>query len=94
MSSLRIINFLGKATLMVYLLHDNEFFYSLWKTEDWITLLYEDTAAFSGTYLLWILKTFAAGLICYILFLLVGKLLHILAPLAIKRAKPTEVESK
>lgn len=35
-----VANFIGASTLMIYLLHDNSFFYSIWNTQDWITILY------------------------------------------------------
>nr|MCR4902530.1 acyltransferase [Butyrivibrio sp.] len=35
----KIINFLGSSTFMIYLVHDNEFWWNLWKERDWISLL-------------------------------------------------------
>ena len=43
-----ILNFIGKSTFMIYLLHDNNFFRSIWNTQDWITLLYYHPYLFIG----------------------------------------------
>ena len=74
----RVIAFAGKATFMVYLLHDNNLFYEIWNIRDWITTLGNSPVMF----LLQILKcggyTFAAGVIAYALYelflVLAGKL--------------------
>ena len=36
--SCETVNSIGSATFMVYLIHDNEFFYSVWDKQDWISL--------------------------------------------------------
>ncbi len=82
--SSKVVNFMGASTFMAYLLHDNEFFYKIWNTQDWITLLYDDAIQFCGVYLIWVLKTFAAGLLCYGIFVVAGKALNYCKPLAIK----------
>lgn len=69
-----VINFMGASTFMVYLLHDNEFFYKLWNTQDWITLLHEHVISFVLTYVGWVMAIFAAGVLCYCLFTLIGML--------------------
>ena len=61
-----IINYLGSSTFMVYLIHDNDFFYSLWNTQDWITLLYYRPYAFIFKILIWTLITFMIGVAAYI----------------------------
>ena len=83
----KVINFIGASTFMVYLLHDNEFFYKIWNTQDWVTLLYNNIPQFCCKYLLWALGTFAAGLLCYALFVVAGRALNYCKPLVIK---PTE----
>mgnify|MGYP000000560923 FL=1 len=88
----RIVNFAGASTFMVYLLHDNEFVYKLWNTQDWLTLLHEDSIQFSFTYAIWILGTFGAGWVCYCIFVIGGKLLNICKPLAIKQPKQASKE--
>lgn len=81
----KLINYLGASTFMVYLLHDNSFFYSLWDIQDWITLLHENVVQFVKAYTFWILGTFAAGVIIYTIFILGGKLLEFCKPLVIKK---------
>ena len=81
----RIVNFAGASTFMVYLLHDNEFVYKLWGTQDWLTLLHENSIQFSFTYAIYILGTFGAGGVFYCIFMIGGKLLNICKPLVIKQ---------
>lgn len=69
-----IINYLGSSTFMVYLIHDNDFFYSLWNTQDWITLLYYRPYAFIFKILIWTLITFMIGVTAYILYTYVLKI--------------------
>jgi hypothetical protein len=59
---------------MVYLIHDNDFFYSLWNTQDWITLLYYRPYAFIFKILIWTLITFMIGVTAYILYTYVLKI--------------------
>ena len=73
--SLGCINCLGKATFMIYLIHDNGFAYSLWETQDWVTLLYEDFWGFMAKLGIWTLGVFVTGLVAYYLFVLGEKLL-------------------
>jgi hypothetical protein len=75
MPSNRCINFLGKSTFMIYLIHDNPFFYSIWGNKDWITALFDSPAGFIGSLLKWSMATFLTGVAVYITYLLVGKIL-------------------
>ncbi len=61
----RFINYLGKATFMAYLLHDNEFFYSLWKHRNWVETLAAGSAGFVLHLLKWGSFTFLLGVIAY-----------------------------
>ena len=70
--SLGCINCLGKATFMIYLLHDNGFAYSLWETQDWITLLYNDHWAFALKLAKWSCSIFIIGVIAYYIYVLIG----------------------
>lgn len=70
----RIVNFLGAATFMVYLLHDNSFFYNLWDIQDWIGMLYNDKLAFIRTYLIWAIGVFVLGTLAYALYVGIAKL--------------------
>lgn len=62
----RVINYLGGATFMIYLFHDNSFFYSLWDRQDWITLLSEHPMGFLLYYGAWTVRTFVYGFIAYL----------------------------
>jgi len=59
------INYLAQTTFMIYLLHDNGLAYSIWETEDWITLLYHDASGFLVKLSCWTLKVFAVGALAY-----------------------------
>ncbi|SDI50119.1 Acyltransferase family protein [Pseudobutyrivibrio sp. 49] len=69
---LRIINTLAKATFMIYLLHDNGFAYSIWQTQDWITLLYNDFWGFALKLFIWTASVFGIGLVAYWIFVLLS----------------------
>ena len=49
----RVISFLGKSTFMVYLIHDNGFFYEIWNLRDWITTLGNSPADFLFQIMKW-----------------------------------------
>lgn len=70
----RGINYLGGATFMIYLFHDNSFFYSLWDKQDWITLLYIHPIGFLLRYGIWTVRTFVYGLIAYLGYRLLCRL--------------------
>ena len=70
---------------MIYLIHDNEFFYKIWNAMDWITLLYGSLSKFIMTFGIYVLLTFGAGFIGYCIFLLLGKIWLIFKPLIIKK---------
>jgi hypothetical protein len=72
----RAINVVGSSTLMVYLMHDNGFFYSIWRTQDWISLLYVHPLLFLCKLLLWARGTFIVGVVLYGAFLGVSSLMR------------------
>lgn len=83
----RIINYLGASTFMVYLLHDNGFFYRIWDTQDWITLLYSNPILYILKYIGWIFGTFALGVVAYSLFLSAEKFTKHITPIFLKKNK-------
>ena len=83
----KLINYIGSSTFMVYLIHDNEFFYSLWNRIDWIELLYNHPLRFVGELFKWSIATFVAGVIAYIVFNFICKLCVRLKWLVIKSPK-------
>ena len=74
----RVIYFLGKSTFMVYLIHDNGFFYEIWNLRDWITTLGNSPANFLFQILKCGAYTFSVGVVAYalykIIFIVVRKL--------------------
>ena len=70
----RGINYLGGATFMIYLFHDNSFFYSLWDKQDWITLLCMHPMGFLLRYGAWTVRTFVYGFIAYLGYRLLCRL--------------------
>jgi len=70
----RVINFLGASTFFVYLMHDNDFFYSVWDLKDWITLLYNHPYEFMFDLIKWTLCTFWIGVLGYVAFLVLSKI--------------------
>lgn len=65
----KTINYIGGATLMIYLVHDNDFFYSLWNSQDWISLLYYSPIRFMCKYFLWTIGVLFIGVIVYSSFI-------------------------
>ncbi len=86
--SSRVINFLGKATFMVYLIHDNTLFYSIWGLHDWVRVLYYQPKRFVGELLLYTLATFFIGVLLYAIYLLVVRIARSLSGLALKPKAP------
>ena len=72
---LKVLNAIAQGTFMIYLLHDNGFAYSIWQTQDWITLLYNDMYGFFGKLAIWSFAVFGIGLGIYIIFVALSKLL-------------------
>ncbi|WP_108775264.1 acyltransferase family protein [Lactimicrobium massiliense] len=64
----RVISLLGKSTFMVYLIHDNQFFYELWNLRDWVTLLANSPLFFMLNLLKWTLYTFFIGVTAFALY--------------------------
>ena len=88
----RVINYIASATFTIYLLHDNKFFYSVWNTQDWITLLYNKPFAFIGKLLLWGLGVFTFGVLMHILYLGICRLCKSIKRIAIKEEKAQSQE--
>ena len=82
--SSRLINFLGASTFMVYLLHDNSFFYKLWDKKDWIGALHNNIIDFTLSYVLWVVGIFAFGALVYFVFQIFGRIIEKCQPLVIK----------
>ena len=83
--SSRVINFIGSSTFMVYLIHDNGFFYSIWNTKDWVTLLVYHPGRFVLSLLMWTAGTFGIGFIVYLAYLGMIEVYRIRIRIAIQR---------
>ena len=71
-----VINFAAKSTLMIYLIHDNDFYRSIFRnSEDWMRSLSDSCLLYCLKWFKWALITFAVGLAAYGLYTLLGKLL-------------------
>ena len=75
-SNSRVINYIGASTLMTYLIHDNDFFYSIWNTKDWITLLYNSPIKFVSSLTKWTIGTLIVGVICYTAYVIIATLCY------------------
>ena len=73
---LKLLNAIARGTFMIYLLHDNGFAYSIWKTQDWITLLYNDFFAFLIKLVCWTLAVFLVGYVAYFVFIVLIKFIN------------------
>lgn len=73
---IRLINYLGKATFMIYLIHDNTLIYGLWNHRNWIATLAESSGMFVFHLLKWAALTFMLGVLAYGMFNLSLKLLQ------------------
>lgn len=88
----RVINYLAASTFMVYLIHDNGFFYRIWDTQDWITLLYSSPVLYILKHAGWTVGTFALGTLVYTLFLICKKLVKRCIPFFLKDPKSEEAQ--
>lgn len=70
--SSKMINFLGNATFMIYLFHDNNFVRNIWNMHDWITPLHNNPALFLVQLSLCGALTFVCGVGIYVLYMLTG----------------------
>lgn len=70
----KFLNYIGQATFMCYLIHDNSFFYSIWGTQDWITLLYYHPYKFLLKIFVWASAVFVCGVAAYTFYIILTKL--------------------
>ena len=69
------INFVGKSTLMIFLIHGNKFFQCFYRDEPWIETLSSSVLRYCVKWFKWGAIAFAAGLAAYVLYMLLSKLL-------------------
>lgn len=71
----KIINFIGKSTLMIYFIHENVFFRSFYRNDSWMETLGESWGAYCIKWLQWTALGFVLGLLAYAIFTALGRLL-------------------
>lgn len=71
----RIINFLGKSSLMTYFIHENTFFQSFYRNDCWMEALERSWVEYVCKWLQWTALAFALGLLAYSIYVLLGRLL-------------------
>ncbi len=64
----KVINYVGSATLMMYLLHDNNFVRGLFHKTDWITMLHDDIPRFMLVLGVWTVGICMAGVVVYAMY--------------------------
>lgn len=84
--SLRIINFLGASTFMIYLVHDHPYMRQLFGEEEWADLFFnlKSSPEFIHLYLKWTLTLFATGVVVYCFYLIFIKVAKLSRRLFIK----------
>ena len=69
------INFIGKSTLMIFIIHGNKFFQCFYRDEPWMAVLSSSVLQYCLMWFKWAAIAFAAGLAAYVLYTLLCKLL-------------------
>lgn len=92
--SSKIINFLGKATFMAYIIHENSFFHALWDLTNWRTFFYDAPRLFYMSLFKWTVISFLAGVVVYTIYLGAGKLLRKYGHIFLKEGPCESVANK
>lgn len=83
--TIKVVNYIASATFMVYLIHDNNFFYSIWMMQDWMTDLHKSPYIFIAKWIEWGIITFSIGVFAYIVYQLIGILNSKISTIFIKK---------
>lgn len=83
--TIKIVNYIASATFIVYLIHDNNFFYSIWMMQDWMTDLHKSPFIFIAKCMEWGIITFAIGVFAYLVYQLIGILNSRISTIFIKK---------
>ncbi len=70
-----VINFAAGSTFMIYLIHDNYFYRSIFGNENWMRALSDSCLLYCLKWFKWVAITFAVGMAAYGLYSSLGKLL-------------------
>ena len=71
----RAINLFGASTFMIYLFHDNAFWYEIWKERNWIEILYNTPFVFCWKLFQWSLFMFVIGIGVYMIYLMLSRII-------------------
>lgn len=69
----RIINFIGASTFMIYLIHNNDCFNTVWDRYNWAGALYNCPFVFIERLCVSAAGTFAIGILTYALYFMFEK---------------------
>ena len=83
--SIKPINYIARTTFMIYIIHDNEFWYDIWGLTKWVDMFYYTPRIFAVNYLKWIAIMFVIGAASYLLYALACKACNKLKFLAVRR---------
>lgn len=72
MPNSKVINYLGKSTLMIYFMHENDLFISFYKMDSWIGTLSEHVDQFVLKWFWWALVGIVIGVLAYTSYVLLG----------------------
>ena len=81
----RIINYIGSSTLMIYIIHENGFFQSFYSNDSWMEALIKSCPGYCAMWLKWTAAAFGTGLLAYIVYSILEKLLPKISILFIKK---------
>ena len=70
-----VINYIGKSTLMIFLIHENSLFQIFYKDDNWMQTLKSSCLLYCLKWFKWAAIGFSVGLAAYVLYTLLGKLL-------------------
>lgn len=85
----KVINILGAGTFMTYLIHDNGFWYDIWKERNWIKTLHNTPLIFCWKLIKWSSFIFAVGIATYIAYIGIMKICEKCKGIVIKENKET-----
>ena len=90
----KVINMFGAGTFMTYLIHDNGFWYEIWKERNWIKTLYNTPLVFCWKLIKWSSFIFAVGIATYMAYIGIAKICEKCRGLAIKEDRATDTSIK
>lgn len=76
MPNIKLINFFGQASVMVYFMHENVLFQSLYKNIKWLEILEKSFGAYIFECMKWSFIAWGIGLVTYAIYDLIGRNIH------------------